>query len=79
MTIEQLKALKAVADAIIETVQLSGPLGAPGGHLYAALMAHGVTLEQYEQIMSGLVGAGKLRKQGECYFSRALVANGGRQ
>ena len=31
MTIEQIKALKAVADAIIETVQGAGPMGAPGG------------------------------------------------
>jgi hypothetical protein len=66
---EQIKALKAVADAIIETVQLAGPMGAPGGHIYAALMANGCTLHQYEQIMSGLVRAGKLRKSGECYFS----------
>ncbi len=69
MTIEQIKALKAVADAIIETVQIAGPLGVPGGHIYAALMTHGMTLEQYEQIMSGLVHAGKLRKSGECYFA----------
>lgn len=69
MTMEQIKALKAVADAIIETVQLAGPMGAPGGHIYAALMANGCTLHQYEQIMSGLVRAGKLRKSGECYFS----------
>jgi hypothetical protein len=69
MTIEQIKeALKALADAIIEVVRTAGPLGAPGGHLYAAMMAHGITLQQYEQIMSGLVQAGKLRKQGECYF-----------
>lgn len=67
MTLEQIKALKAIADAIIETVALAGPLGAPGGHLYAALMAHGVTLQQYEQIMAGLVRAGKLSKHGECY------------
>lgn len=65
---DQLKALKAIGDAIIETVALAGPLGAPGGHLYAALMAHGVSLEQFEQIMSGLCRAKTLRKQGDCYF-----------
>lgn len=69
VTVKQLKALKAVADAIIETVRGAGPFGAPGGHIYAALMAQGCTLHQYEQIMSGLVRAGKLRKSGECYFS----------
>lgn len=67
MTIEQAKALKALADAIIDTVGAAGPHGAPGGHLYAAFMAHGITLSQYEQIMSGLVIAGKLTKHGDCY------------
>lgn len=69
LTITQLKALKAVADAIVDVVrQTQGTFGAPGGHLYAALMVHGITLHQYEQIMAGLVTAGKLRKQGDCYF-----------
>ena len=68
MTNEQIKALRAVANAIIETVSLAGPLGAPGGHLYAALMASGCTLNQFEQIMAGLVSAKMLTKRGECYF-----------
>ena len=73
MTIEQITALRSIARAIIETVQQSGPLGAPGGHLYAALMAQGCTLNQFEQIMSGLVDAGKLEKRGECYFFKAAL------
>ena len=68
MTNEQITALRAIAKAITETVALAGPLGAPGGHLYAALMSAGCTLSQFEQIMSGLVGAGVLTKRGECYF-----------
>lgn len=68
MTNEQRNALKAVADAIIDAVRAAGPTGAPGGILYAALMAYGATLQQYEQIMAGLVRAGMLRKSGELYF-----------
>jgi hypothetical protein len=68
MTMEQAKALRQVADAIIATVRESGPLGAPAGHMYAALMAHGCTLEQFEGIMSGLVSAKMLSKSGELYF-----------
>ena len=68
MTNEQIAALKAVAKAITEAVAIAGPLGAPGGHLYAALMSAGCTLNQFEQIMSGLVSAGVLTKRGECYF-----------
>ena len=68
MTNEQITALRAIAKAITETVALAGPLGAPGGPLYAALMSAGCTLNQFEQIMSGLVNAGVLTKRGECYF-----------
>jgi hypothetical protein len=35
--------LKLLADAIIDSVRAAGPLGAPGGVLYAALMTHGLT------------------------------------
>ena len=68
MTIEQIKALRSIAKAITETVSLAGPLGAPGGHLYAALMSAGCTLIQFELIMFGLVQSGYLAKRGECYF-----------
>jgi hypothetical protein len=74
MTTDQLKALKALGDAIIESVRLAGPLGAPGGHLYAALMAHGIDLDQFNQIMSGLCKAGMLQKRGECYHVLRISA-----
>ncbi len=67
MTVQQAQAVRQVATAIIETVRESGPLGAPGGVMYAALMAQGCTLQQFEGIMGGLVRAGFLRKSGECY------------
>lgn len=70
MTPQQAAALRAIADAIIETVKAADPIiGAPGGHLYAALMSVGCTLHQFEQIMSALVRVGKLTKRGECYFA----------
>lgn len=74
MTPQQVKALRSICDAIIEAVRAAGPLGAPGGILYAALMSHGCTLAQYEQIMAGLVRAGMLRKSGECYHVIDKVA-----
>ena len=78
MTIEQARALRAVADAIIEAVDLAGPMGAPAGVMYAALMASGITLPQFEQIMAGLCGAGKLRKQGHLYFVSGQYYEAGR-
>jgi len=69
MTPEQAQALRQIADAIVQTVQESGSVGAPGGVMYAALMAHGCTLNQFEQIMGVLVRVGKLTKRGDCYFA----------
>lgn len=60
--------LHRVCTLIVESVRAGGPQGTPGGTLYAVLMTWGASLEQYEQIMAGLVGAGKLRKSGELYF-----------
>jgi hypothetical protein len=69
MTHQQISALKMIADAVIDSVKAAGSLGAPGGVLYAALMAHGCTLEQFESIMSALVQAGKLTQRGHLYFA----------
>jgi len=52
---------------VVETVKESGSMGAPGGIMYAALMAQGCTLEQFEQIMGALVNAGRISKSGDCY------------
>jgi hypothetical protein len=62
----QLAAITAVADAIVDAVRVAGPLGAPGGVLYAALMDK-ISLNHFNQFMSALVGAGKLVKDGDCY------------
>jgi hypothetical protein len=70
---EQIKALRAIGNAIIDSVQAHGALGAPAGTLYATLMTYGCTLEQFNQIMAGLVAAKMLRKQGHLYFSAAPI------
>lgn len=71
MTAAQDQLIRKIADAILAAVAEAGPLGAPGGHLYAALMAHGATLDQYESFMAGLVRAGLVTKRGECYHITA--------
>jgi hypothetical protein len=63
-------ALKSICDGIVDSVKAAGPLGCPAGTLYAALMAYGATLEQFEMIMGMLVQLRKLRKQGDLYFVR---------
>jgi hypothetical protein len=67
---EMVRALLAVADAVADIVKAGGKLGTPGGTLYAALMTHGCTLEQFEMLMKVLVDAGKLEKRGQLYFAK---------
>lgn len=67
MTIAQVQALRSIGRAILEAVKAAGELGAPGGILYAALMAQGCTLNQFQQIMAGMVQGGVLTQDGECY------------
>ena len=67
-TPEQIQALRLIVSATLEAVQAAGPSGAPGGVIYAALMAQGASLSQYQSLMASLVRAGKLRQDGELYF-----------
>ena len=69
MTNDQLQALREISLAIIDAVKQAGPLGAPAGPMYAALMAQGCTLTQFEGIMRGLVKAGFLTQSGNCYHA----------
>ena len=67
-TIEQIKAVQQLATLIVDSVKEADTgYGCPAGPMYAALMAHGCTLNQFEQIMSALVRVGKLTKHGDCY------------
>lgn len=69
MTQQQNQAMKLLVSAIIDAVKAAGPIGAPGGVLYAALMAHGCTLEQFEKLMGALVRHGALKRKGDLYFA----------
>ena len=66
MNQQQIAALRAIARTIIE-VCADEPIGAAGGIIFAALQAQGCSLHQYEQIMSGIVRAGMLERDGDCY------------
>jgi hypothetical protein len=64
---DTLKALRALCDAIVETIE-EFPNGAPAGPMYMAFAEHNMSLEVFEAIMSALVSAGKIRKSGHQYF-----------
>lgn len=61
--------IKALVDAVVESVAAAGQMGAPAGHLYAALMGH-LSLEQFQMLMGAIVAAGKLERRGLLYFKR---------
>lgn len=62
------RAILLLTQAVLETVNETMPSGAPGGPMYAAFMTKGMTLDQFESLMGGMVEAGFLEKRGQCYF-----------
>jgi hypothetical protein len=63
------QATAQVLTALYQTILASGPLGAPGGVMYAALMGQGCTLQQFEGLMSALLRTRLVRKVGDCYHA----------
>ena len=78
MTLLQYNLLRQVADAVLAAVAAAGSMGAPAGVLYAGMMAQGCTIQQFDGIMAGLVGAGMLTKGGDCYHLTAKGAAWGK-
>jgi hypothetical protein len=62
----ELIAARRIAEAVIAVVNET-PTGAPGGLLYAALMEHGMSLNDFEMLMSVLVEAKRISKRGDLY------------
>jgi len=70
MTNQQIKALQSIAKGIIESANQS-PIGAPSGVIYAALMGHGASLNQFQSIMDTLVKCQFLTHDNECHTYHA--------
>lgn len=73
MDAKQAKLLVMIAGIVQDAIGSAGDMGAPGGVLYAALMAHGCTLQQFQGIMGGLERGGYVKKNGECYRNVKLL------
>lgn len=54
--------------SILGAAKAGGDMGAPGGVIYAGLMTLGCSLEQYQQLMDGMVANKLLVKNGDCYL-----------
>ena len=70
MNNQQIKALQSIGKGIIESANLS-PSGAPSGVIYAALMGHGASLNQFQSIMDTLVKCQFLTHDTECHTYHA--------
>lgn len=68
LTKEALIAYMELCLAVIDAVKEAGPQGAPAGPMYAAFMSAGMSLEQFQRMMDGIVRSGRLRKSGDLYF-----------
>lgn len=61
-----------LVDAICETVESASKkskLGVPEGPMYAAFMAHGCSLNQFQSYVSAAVNSGRIRKSGNLLFA----------
>jgi hypothetical protein len=63
---DALLTLRRISEAVIVVIHET-PEGAPGGHLYAALMQY-KSLDQFEAMMRALVEAKRVRRHGDLYF-----------
>jgi len=70
MTNQQIKALQSIGKGIIESCNIDS-IGAPSGVIYAALMAHGASLSQFQSIMDTLVHHGFLTHDADCHTYHA--------
>lgn len=66
---DKVETMASLCAIIVEAVKDMGAMGAPSGPMYAALMSTGMTLDQYQTIMDGLVSSGKLKRRGHVYFA----------
>jgi len=63
------KAIMAIVDAVVGVVRDAGPNGCPEGPLYAALMAHGCSLDQFQSLIGLIEKAGKIRREGHVLYA----------
>lgn len=67
LTEQQAEAIRKLADIIEETAREAGPMGAPSGVVYAALMGVGITLDTYQSML------GIMEQQGRITVSSDLI------
>jgi len=69
MSNKQQAVVTLIASLYETIVEVSESGGAPGGHLYAALMSTGITLDAFNAVMGIMTRVGMVVKRGECYIA----------
>ena len=67
----EIASVLAAANAVVGAIKEAGPMGAPAGLIYAALMAQGVTLTQYQGLERLLIRTGLVTKRGDVLYAKA--------
>lgn len=68
---QKTQALSMLVDTIMESIRAAGPMGAPEGHLYAALMTiPNFRVEHLDMILDALVKAGKVTRSNHVVRAR---------
>jgi predicted transcriptional regulator len=67
MNEHQIQAAQRIGLALLESIEESGELGAPAGILYAAMMAQGCSLNQFESLMAPVERRGYVTRSMDCY------------
>ena len=65
---KQVAAVAMIIGAIYDTIKEAGPMGAPSGVIYAALMGK-IPLEMYQEIIRVMVANGKIRQVGHVLYA----------
>lgn len=73
MTGQQIKAAQCVARALLDTIAEVAPHGAPSGLMYAALMAQGCTLAQYQSLVASMQRNGLITAQEDSHGEPVLL------
>jgi hypothetical protein len=60
----QVVMVRAILSVMLDAIKESGPGGAVEGHLYAAMMTTGMSLEQFQTFVQGAIDRGFIRRQG---------------
>lgn len=64
MNIQQILTLKKIGHMILTSIQEASHVGpVPEGSMYAALMQHGATLSQFQQLLGGLESKGLVTRE----------------